>query len=142
VASSSLARYALDLVEKLDDIDTRRAADAAVKVMHDATARVIGGDLRMSGLDHGGAARIESKRSGRNQVVVTMSGASYTLADKGRRRAVPARARRGSALATPFGPRASVRGSTSRGHDITDRYGPKALDKAADVIVDDLDWGR
>jgi hypothetical protein len=140
--SSSLARYALDLVDKLDDIDTARAGDAAVKVIKAATARVIGGDMRMSGLKRGGPARIESKGGGKNSVVVTMSGAAYSLADKGRRRAVAAKARPGSALATPRGPRASARGSTTRGAHITERAGPKALKAAADQIVEDLDWGR
>ena len=139
MSARALARYAKDLVDDLDNVDTRRAADAAVKVMRDATARVIGGDLAMSGL-RGGRARIESKGTGRNVVVVTMSGGAYTLADKGRRRAVPAKAK-GRPLSTPWGPRMSVRGSTTRGHDITGRTGPKALDKAADQIVDDLEWG-
>ena len=140
MGAAALARYAEELIEQLDDLDTRRGGDAAVKVMRQATAAVIGGDLAMSGLK-GGPARIEAK-PGRNRVVVEMSGGAYTLADKGRRRAVPAKARPGSALATPFGPRLSVRGSTTAGAHITDRAGPKALDEAAERIVDDLEWGR
>lgn len=142
MASSSLAAHCRDLVDDLEDIDTRRGAEAAVEVMKRATAAVIGGDLRMSGLKRGGPARIEVKSAARNHVTIEMSGASYTLADKGRRRRVEARARRGSALATPAGPRASARGSTTRGHNITDRAGSKALDKAADEIVRGLEWGR
>ena len=141
VSARALARYAKDLVDDLDDIDTRRAADEAAKVMKQATARVLGGDLSMSGLRGGGRARIETKGTGRNRVVVSMSGAAYTLADKGRRRAVPAKAK-GRPLSTPWGPRMSVRGSTTRGHDITGTAGPKALDAAAEQIVRDLDWGR
>ena len=141
MGAAALARYAEELVEQLDDLDTRKAGDAAVKVMRQATAAVIGGDLTMSGLKRGGAARIEAK-PGRNRVTIELSGGAYTLADKGRRRAVAATARPGSALATPFGPRMAVRGSTTAGAHITDRAGPKALDEAADAIVDDLDWGR
>ena len=140
MSAGALARYARDLVDDLDAVDTRRAADAAVKAMRDATARVLGGDLSMSGL-RGSSARIESKGTGRNVVVVTMSGGAYTLADKGRRRAVPAKAR-GRPLSTPYGPRMSVRGSTTRGADITGKAGPKALETAAEQIVRDLEWGR
>ena len=57
-----------------------------------------------------------------------MSGGAYTLADKGRRRAVPAKAE-GRPLRTPWGPRMSVRGSTTAGHNITATAGPKALDE-------------
>jgi hypothetical protein len=95
------------------------------KAMRAATARAIGGDLRMSGSD-AGAARIEPSTSA-GEASVEMSGATYALADKGRRRSRPARARRGHALATPWGPRVSVRGSTWAGFDITDRTARKAI---------------
>jgi hypothetical protein len=35
----------------------------------------------------------------------------------------------------------TARGSTWRGFDITGEAGGRALDEAADAVVDDLEWG-
>ena len=67
-----------------------------------------------------------------------MGGATYALADKGRRRAVPARSARG--LATPWGPRVSVKGSTTAGFGIGAAAGPDVLAPASTPYVNVWGW--
>ena len=141
MGAAALARYAEELIEQLDDIDTRSAGDAAVKVMRQATAAVIGGDLSMSGLKRGGPARIEAKSGPqpchRRDVRRRLHA--------GRQGPPPCRGGEGAAgLGAGDAVRAAAcrsRGSTTAGAHITDRAGPKALDEAAERIVDDLEWG-
>ena len=118
----------------------RTGADAGVEVMRQATAGYLGGKLSMSGLV-GGEAEFDTSRTRPSHVSIIGVGGTFALADHGRQRRVEAHARRGSALNTPWGPRASAAGSTWAGFGITDRHGSEALQAAADAIVDDIVWG-
>jgi hypothetical protein len=108
--------------------------------MRRSTATAIGSDLRLSGF-RGGAASFEPKGTS-GQAEVTISGAAYTLADKGRRRARARILAKSEALRTPWGPRRSVRGSTSRGKNITGRAAPKAMEAGKRAIVDAIRSGH
>lgn len=112
---------------------TIAAVKAMDKAMRDATASYIGADLRMSGFKGGPAQFKGEAKSG--SATLTMSGGTYALADKGRRRKrkrlwpKPGRRRgRRSALDTPGGWRRWSTGSTWPGFNITERHGPDALD--------------
>lgn len=103
---------------------TAAAATAMAAALTDVAAGYLGGDLAMSGL--GQRAVIEPASQGGSAVVRTAG--AYALADGGRRAVRPARARRHSALNTPWGPRDSVDGSTWAGFGITDRARTDVLD--------------
>lgn len=119
------------------EVEGTRPAIAAGKAMHDAmhdaTARYLGADMRMSGFRGGPVVfKVEAKPK---RATLTLSGGTYALADKGRKRAkrklyAKPRRRRGrrSALDTPQGLRRSARGSRWRGFRITDRHAQEALD--------------
>lgn len=115
------------------------AADAMADALSKAAARYIGGDLRMSGVRGGGSARIEPGATSGLSISVR-SGGVYGLADSGRRRAVAAEAAPGSALATPFGPRRRVKGSTWGGFHITERHAREAFAEGIGAYMDALDW--
>ena len=133
-----LSRYVKELGEVVKDRGVlEAAAEAMAEEMKTATARYIGGDLRMSNF-RGAAVEFRTEtRSG--EVTVEIAGGTYGLADKGRRQARRAWARRGSALATPWGPRASVRGSTTTGFNITDKHSDDAFDAGIRAVVAELD---
>lgn len=139
---------AVDLTQHLERIERRidspavtsAAADAMAVEVEAATRAALGGDLTMSGL-RGGRARIEATTRP-HQAVVTASGAAFTLADKGRRRAVRAKAKPRSAIATPWGPRASVNGSTTAGKDILGTAAARAFDAGATAAADAAFGGR
>ena len=129
------------LAQQLSKVDlARTGADAGVEVMRQATAGYLGGKLTMSGL-RGGEADFDTSATRPDQVSIVGVGATFALADQGRQRSVEAHARRGSALATPWGPRASAAGSTWAGFGITQRHGSEALKAAADAIVNGIEWG-
>jgi hypothetical protein len=96
---------------------TNAAATAMADTLRDVAAGYLGGDLAMSGT---GRAVTITARASEGQATIEMGGA-WGLADGGRHRAVRAVARRRSAIRTPWGPRAAVRGSTWAGFDLTDR---------------------
>lgn len=131
-----------DLTKPLEDLQrrlvspvvTQQGAKAMADVMRKATASAIGPDLRLSHF-RGGPVQIEAKGT-IGVATTTISGAAYALADKGRRRARRRIYPRGHALATPFGPRASVKGSTARGHNITERASPQAYEAGKKAILD------
>jgi hypothetical protein len=126
------------LVQRVETQVHVEAGDAMADTLQRGAQSAMGGDLTFSG--GGGTVRITGDAVV-GRAVVNVAGA-YGLADKGRRRAVPATAGRGSALRTPWGPRRSVRGSTWRGFGLTDRYGREALQVGVDAVVDNVDWGR
>ena len=106
-------------------------------VLRSGAARHLGGDLTMSGVAV--AVTIEpTSRSGEAAVAV---GGAYGLADGGRRRS-PRRIRGRPALRTPWGPRASVRGSTSPGFAITTSYADDAFAAGRVAALDQVAWGR
>lgn len=131
----------MDLTRAVDDIVTRVesvevaqvAAEAIALAMRRSAEHYLGADLRMSGLRAGPVAiDVEPAPS---RAAVVMSGATWALADQGRRRRVPARAARRSALVTPWGPRANVAGSTWAGFGITDRHGDEALRAGTEAAI-------
>lgn len=113
---------------------SKAAADAMHDAMVTATQRYVGADMSMSGFKGGPATfKVEAKPE---RAVLTLSGGTYALADKGRRRArrrlyAKPRRRRGrrSALDTPRGWRRLARGSRWGGFHITERHAPDALDQ-------------
>ena len=139
----------LDLTAPLDQLaaqlasgaPARAGAAAAAEVMQEATARVLGGDLAMSGLKGGDTAEFDTSHTEATAVVVAGVGPVFALADTGRKRRVPAHAARRSALATPWGPRVSVEGSVWEGFGITSSAGPEALRAAGTALVESLEWG-
>lgn len=126
-----------------DALDSPRPAEAAAKALEDTmrtgTARMIGADMRLSGFK-GGPVKLDGE-SKPGLAFLALAGATYALADGGRRRArrsiTPKRKgrRRGhpAALMTPAGPRYRVRGSTTRPMRITDTYAPKALEAGVEA---------
>jgi len=122
-------------------------AKAAADAMHDAmltsTQRYLGADMRMENFRGGPVEfKVEAKPE---HAMVTLSGGTYALADKGRRRArkrlyAKPRKRRGqrrAALDTPQGLRRYARGSKWEGFRITERHAPDALTEgmAAALVV-------
>jgi hypothetical protein len=134
-----------DLTRYIDRIEERVRQgphiDSAVAAMTESLANAarahLGGDLTMSGT--GQEAIIEPGRADGHQLTVRTGGV-YALADTGRRRAVDAEAAPGEALATPFGPRRRVRGSTWPGFGITERHGRDALQEGIRAFMRDLQW--
>lgn len=109
------------------------AADAMGEALLDVAARALGGDVTMSGT--GRAVTVEPQST--DGVATVRAGGAYGLADAGRHRERRAtrRGRRGG-LATPWGPRASVAGSTWAGLRIGDRAGRDVYDAGRQAIRD------
>ena len=117
VVAVDLSRFIKELAEKVESPATAQAAAEAMEREFTIVAKgAMGGDLKLSGL-HAGPTVIKAESSGGEAELQIRN---ITLTDKGRRRATRAKAR-GRALATPFGPRASVAGSTTQGKDVLDR---------------------
>jgi hypothetical protein len=137
MAVPNLTKYA-DIAEQrlTDPTVAAAAASAMVEQVRSVASRHVGVDLRMS---RAGKLIIgPESSSGRAAVAV---GGAYRLADQGRRRVVRAYARPGSALATPWGPRASVAGSTTKGFAITDEAHASAFKAGRQAGVDSIGWG-
>jgi hypothetical protein len=129
MAVPNLTKYADIAEQRLTDPTVAAAAASAM-------VEQVGVDLRMS---RAGKLIIgPESSSGRAAVAV---GGAYRLADQGRRRVVRAYARPGSALATPWGPRASVAGSTTKGFAITDEAHASAFKAGRQAGVDSIGWG-
>jgi len=116
------------------------AGEAMRDAMREATARYIGADLRMSGF-RGAAVDFDLDVSD-TAATLTLSGGTYALADKGRRRASKRlyaqpyrKSGRRAALATPRGYRRSARGSRTAGFNITDRHGQDSLDEGVEAAT-------
>lgn len=134
----NLTRYLKELEDQIEDPRLLKvAAEAMAESMRKATARYIGGDLRMSNF-RGDAPTFKTETK-TGAATVEIGGGTYALADTGRRQAKRAYPRRRRALSTPWGPRASVRGSTWGGFHITERHAPDALDDGIRAIVFELD---
>jgi len=139
---------AVDLTQYVERIEKRIESPAVTQAASEAMAEevttavkvALGGDLAMSGM-RGGRARIDPKVRP-HQAVVSVSGAAFTLIDKGRRRAVRAKAAPRSGLATPWGPRASVKGSTTAGQHVLDRVASKAFSAGAEAAAEVAFEGR
>lgn len=117
----------------------RAAADAMADELGRITERYLGSDLRMSG-SSAGAAEFTGTARGESATVST-SGV-YGLADGGRKKIVRAYARRGGALATPWGPRGTVAGSLWPGFGITEQGAPEVFEAGSRAVVDGIQWGE
>ena len=142
---------AVDLVRTIEllghEVEGTRPAIAAADAMHEAmvtaTERYLGPGMSMSGFKGGPVVfKVEAKPK---RATVTLSGGTYALADKGRRKgkrklyAKPRRRRgRRSALDTPQGYRRSARGSVWRGFRITDRHAQDALDAGVVAAIAEI----
>lgn len=134
----NLSKYVEELAERIEDPALLKAgAEAMAESMKHATARYLGSDLRMHNF-RGDAPTFKTETK-TGAATVEIGGGTYALADKGRRQAKRAYPRRGRALDTPWGPRASVKGSTWDGFNITERHAPEALDDGIRAIVFELD---
>lgn len=107
-----------ELTRKVETSGAPAAAEAMASTLSDVAAQYMGGDLALSGTKRGAAVITPDERGG---AAIVRTGGVYGLADGGRRVVRPALAPRRSALTTPWGPRASVSGSTWAGFGITDR---------------------
>lgn len=136
----------IDLTRHIDRIENEvrsgRQIDAAARAMadslRDATARYLGGDLTMSGTGESATVEVGDQSATRLSV---RTGGVYGLADGGRRRAVEAEAETGKALATPWGPKQRVKGSTWAGFGITAAHGREALRDGIAAYMDNLEFG-
>ena len=108
---------------------TQAAAEAMAEAMSTAVRTALGGDMTMS---RAGTVTVTAIYAD-GQASVGVGGA-WRLANYGRRRVVGARARHRSALRTPWGPRARVRGSVSAGHDIAAAAREPMLTAGVDVV--------
>jgi hypothetical protein len=108
----------------------RAAGTAGRKAATDAAGKALGGDRAMSGF-RGGRVKLGAGYETSGSIVelnLRPSGA-WLLADKGRQRVKPIRPKKRSgkkAITTPWGPRASARGSKSRGLNVIDHTVTKA----------------
>ena len=131
MALGDLTQYVRELGKR---VESKSVADAAAEAMEEsitsAARKAMGGNLTLSGLRAGPSVIKADSSSGRAEVTLQ----NTTLADKGRRRASPARAR-GRALATPFGPRMSVKGSTTRGKEFIEHGSDDAFDAGIDAAM-------
>jgi hypothetical protein len=123
------------LVERIEELSkaatstttTSAAAQAMADALADVTARYVRGTI-------GGRAVVITPDSSKGEAQV-LTGGGYGLADGGRHRAVPARAARGHALRTPWGPRAAVNGSTWAGFQITERAAGDVFDAGIEAVM-------
>lgn len=130
----NLSRYVDELRADITDPALLKiGAEAMADEMRKSLALYIGGDLRMSRFP--GAPPTFTTSSSKGEATLELGGGTYALADKGRRQAKRARARRGSALRTPWGPRRSVRGSRWPGFSVTERHAAGALEAGVDAIT-------
>jgi hypothetical protein len=138
MVSIDLTRYVDDAEQRINDT---QVADAAATAMADtltiATASYLGPGLTFSG---GAGTATITPRSVQGRASVATGGA-YGLANHGRSAVVTAHAAAGSALVTPWGPRASVKGSTWGGFGITAAHSAEAFEAGTDAAVAALDWG-
>jgi hypothetical protein len=142
----------VDLVRTIEllgrEVEGTRPAIAAADAMHDsmmdATERYLGADLHMSNFTGGPVVfKVEAVPK---RATLTLSGGTYALADKGRRKAprklyAQPRRRKGqrrAALDTPRGYRRSARGSRWRGFRITDRHAQDALDAGVVAAIAEI----
>lgn len=133
----NLSKYVEELAERIEDPALLKAgAEAMAESMKRATARYLGSDLRMHNFR--GPAPTFKTENAKGEATLEIGGGTYALADGGRRQAKRAYAR-GRALSTPWGPRASVKGSTWGGFHITERHAPEALDDGIRAITFELD---
>jgi len=109
-----------------------KAAQAMADALLALAAGYLGGDATMSGT--GRAVTVEPSSADGSATI--RAGGAWGLADGGRRVVRPARrsGNRGG-LRTPWGPRASVKGSTSAGLGISDRSS-EVLDAGKQAIRD------
>jgi len=129
------------LTKRIESPATARAASVAMAdELKAAAARTIGADLTLSGMPGRRARFTATSRAGVAEV--TPSGAAWTIADKGRRTVRAATGTPGRPLRTPWGPRQSVKGSTSRGHDILGRARPKVFDAGRAAVMKAVNDGR
>lgn len=134
----NLSKYVTELAERIEDPALLKAgAEAMAESMKRATARYLGSDLRMHNF-RGDAPTFKTETK-TGAATVEIGGGTYALADGGRRQAKRAYPRRGRALSTPWGPRASAKGSTWGGFHITERHAPEALDDGIRAIIFALD---
>jgi hypothetical protein len=124
---------------------TRLGAEAMSEVMTQATASAIGADLRLSHF-RGGPATFEA--TGEPGLArLSISGAAYTIADKGRSGG-PARIRpfhqgkggHAPALNTPRGYRAVIGPSSSAGKGITNANREAAYEAGKQAMLNAI-WG-
>jgi hypothetical protein len=118
------------LTERATGADTMTAAATAMAAaLVDVASLYLGGDLTLGGV---GAATIDG--SGETGTAHVATGGVYRLADAGRSTVRRAKARRWSALSTPWGPRANVSGSTWSGFGITDRAHDDVVEAGRNAI--------
>jgi hypothetical protein len=130
VGLARVERKLYDIVSAASMSRIRREGGAAGKESaHDAAAAKLGGDRAMSGFKRGRVrlgARYDERAGAAVDVNLTPKG-GWVLADEGRRGVagpmkpiVPRKRSGAKALSTPWGPRASVRSSRSRGLGVVD----------------------
>jgi hypothetical protein len=119
---------------------TRAASEAMADKLQRATAQRIGADLTLSRLPGSRAKFTATSRKGLAEV--TPSGSAWTIANKGRRTVRGATGTPQRPLRTPFGPRQSVKGSTSAGFDILGRARAGVFDAGKDEVVKAVRRGR
>jgi hypothetical protein len=138
----------VDLLRPLDALTkriesptvTRAASEAMADELQRATAQRIGADLSLSRMP-GSRARFQATNS-KGVAEVTPSGSAWTIANKGRRTVRGATGTPQRPLRTPFGPRMSVRGSTSAGFDILGRARSSVFDAGKDATIKAVRSGR
>lgn len=140
---TDIASLRKDLTALVDATAREKYSHAAGKAAKDAAGDVarrdLGGDMAMSGMRRKVKLSSGYDLTGTGLTLNLRPAGLWTLADRGRRRVKPVSPRKSGAQAlnTPWGPRASVKGSTSRGlHTIDDAEKQveqdafKAVDKA------------
>jgi hypothetical protein len=138
----------VDLLKPLDELTkrvesptvTRAAAEAMADELKQATAQRIGADLSLSRMPGSRARFTATSRKGVAEV--TPSGSAWTIANKGRRTVRAATGTNGRPLRTPFGPRMSVKGSTSQGSNILQASRSKVFDAGKDATIKAVRRGR
>lgn len=138
----------VDLLAPLDKLTkrvesptvTRAAATAMADTLQRATAQRIGSDLSLSRLPGSRARFTPSARTGVAEV--TPTGAAWTIANRGRRTVHAATGTNGRPLRTPYGPRMSVRGSTSPGKNILGAARASVFDAGKDATIEAVRRGR
>ena len=119
---------------------TRAAAEAMADELKRATAQRIGADLALSRMPGSRARFTPTSRKGVAEV--TPSGSAWTIANKGRRTVRGATGTSERPLRTPFGPRMSVKGSTSKGKNILGSARADVFDAGKDATVKAVRRGR
>lgn len=125
------------LVQRVQEQSFPHAAEQMAEELRNAARSELGGDLTLSG---GGGTVVIDGESTRGRLVVKVGGA-YRLVNDGRRRVVAASAPLGHALNTPWGPRQSVSGSTTRGKRITESARSHVFRAGRDGVMEEVKWG-